>query len=72
MTGPVTWTPVVDYRDIRYEHSGTGIAKVTIARPEVRCYRLAAWRPRVRAFAYRLRNPLIPRQAPPTRHRRKA
>ncbi len=31
-----TWTPVVEYRDIRYEHSGTGIAKVTIARPEVR------------------------------------
>jgi naphthoate synthase len=32
----VTWTPVVEYRDIRYEHSGTGIAKVTIDRPEVR------------------------------------
>ena len=32
----VTWTPVVEYRDIRYEHSGTGIAKVTINRPEVR------------------------------------
>jgi naphthoate synthase len=32
----VTWTPVREYRDIRYEHSGTGIAKVTIARPEVR------------------------------------
>ena len=36
MTTPVTWTPVVEYRDIRYEHSGTGIAKVTINRPEVR------------------------------------
>jgi naphthoate synthase len=36
MTAPVPWTRVVEYRDIRYEHSGTGIAKVTIARPEVR------------------------------------
>jgi len=36
MTATVTWTPVVGYDDIRYEHSGTGIAKVTIARPEVR------------------------------------
>jgi naphthoate synthase len=32
----IAWTPVVDYRDIRYEHSGTGIALVTIDRPEVR------------------------------------
>jgi naphthoate synthase len=32
----VSWTPVVEYRDIRYEHSGTGIALVTIDRPEVR------------------------------------
>jgi naphthoate synthase len=31
-----TWTPVREYRDIRFEHSGTGIAKVTINRPEVR------------------------------------
>jgi naphthoate synthase len=31
-----TWTSVVEYSDIRYEHSGTGVAKVTIARPEVR------------------------------------
>jgi naphthoate synthase len=36
MTDAVTWTPVADYRDIRYEHSGTGIARVTINRPEVR------------------------------------
>ncbi len=35
MTVDVTWTPVVEYDDIRYEHSGTGIARVTIARPEV-------------------------------------
>ena len=36
-TGPKTaWTSVVEYRDIRYEHSGTGIALVTIDRPEVR------------------------------------
>jgi naphthoate synthase len=34
-TNPVTWTRVRDYEDIHYEHSGTGIAKVTIARPEV-------------------------------------
>jgi len=32
----VTWTSVVDYSDIRYEHSGTGIARVTIDRQEVR------------------------------------
>jgi len=33
---PVTWTPVKRYSDIRHERSGTGIAKVTIDRPEVR------------------------------------
>ncbi len=33
MTAAVTWTTVVDYEDIRYEHSGTGIARVTIDRP---------------------------------------
>jgi naphthoate synthase len=32
----VSWTSVADYSDIRYEHSGTGIVKVTINRPEVR------------------------------------
>jgi naphthoate synthase len=32
----VTWTPGGDYEDIRYELSGDGIAKITIARPEVR------------------------------------
>ena len=36
MTGSVTWTRAAEYHDIRYEHSGTGIAKVTIDRPEVR------------------------------------
>jgi naphthoate synthase len=35
MTAAVTWTSVADYEDIRYEHSGTGIARVTIDRPEV-------------------------------------
>jgi len=35
MTDAVTWTSVADYQDIRYEHSGTGIARVTIDRPEV-------------------------------------
>lgn len=29
------WTQVHDYTDIIYEHSGTGIAKLTINRPEV-------------------------------------
>jgi len=32
----VHWTAAGDYADIRYELSGDGIAKVTIARPEVR------------------------------------
>ena len=32
----VTWTSAGDYSDIRYETSGDGIAKITIARPEVR------------------------------------
>jgi naphthoate synthase len=32
----VTWTSGGDYEDIRYELSGDGIAKITIARPEVR------------------------------------
>ena len=36
MTATVTWTPDVEYEDIRYEHSRTGIAKITINRPEVR------------------------------------
>ncbi len=38
MTTPaaISWTPVHRYRDIRCEHSGTGIAKVTIDRPDVR------------------------------------
>lgn len=35
MSAAVTWTPMVEYEDIRYEHSGTGIARVTIDRPEV-------------------------------------
>jgi len=35
MSAATTWTSVVDYKDIRYEHSGTGIARVMIDRPEV-------------------------------------
>jgi naphthoate synthase len=31
-----TWTPVTEYSDILYDHSGTGIARLTINRPEVR------------------------------------
>ena len=30
------WTPAGEFADIRYEHSGDGIAKITIDRPEVR------------------------------------
>ncbi|OOL33589.1 dihydroxynaphthoic acid synthetase [Rhodococcus rhodochrous] len=32
----MVWTPLGEYEDIRYEHSGDGIAKITICRPEVR------------------------------------
>jgi naphthoate synthase len=32
----IAWTAAHDYTDIRYEQSGTGIAKITIDRPEVR------------------------------------
>lgn len=35
-TNFVEWTPLGEYEDIRYEHSGDGIAKITICRPEVR------------------------------------
>jgi len=33
---PVNWTPAANFEDIRYETSGDGLAKITIARPEVR------------------------------------
>jgi len=47
----VTWTPVVEYEDIRYEHSGTGIARVTIDRPEVRnAFRPLTVKELIRAF----------------------
>ncbi|QDQ90295.1 1,4-dihydroxy-2-naphthoyl-CoA synthase [Rhodococcus sp. WB9] len=32
----VSWTAVGEFEDIRHEHSGDGIAKITICRPEVR------------------------------------
>jgi naphthoate synthase len=32
----IEWTPAAEFEDIRYETSGDGIAKITIARPEVR------------------------------------
>jgi naphthoate synthase len=35
MSATVTWTRSIDYEDIRYEQSGTGIARVMIDRPEV-------------------------------------
>jgi naphthoate synthase len=48
----ITWAPVRGFEDIRYEKSDEGIAKITIARPEVR----NAFRPKTvaemgRAFA---------------------
>jgi naphthoate synthase len=33
---PTEWTTANEYEDIRYEHSGTGIARITIDRPQVR------------------------------------
>jgi len=33
---PSDWTSVRDYQDIRYEHSGNGIARITLDRPHVR------------------------------------
>ena len=33
---PIDWTTAHEYEDIRYEHSGTGIAKITIDRAHVR------------------------------------
>jgi naphthoate synthase len=33
---PVEWTSIGSYDDIRLDHSGDGIAKITICRPEVR------------------------------------
>jgi naphthoate synthase len=35
MSAAVIWTRSIDYEDIRYEQSGTGIARVMIDRPEV-------------------------------------
>jgi len=40
----IKWTPVVEYRDIRYEHSGTGIALVHDRPPGVRnAFRPQPW-----------------------------
>ncbi len=36
MGNPATWTPIHQFTDIRYEHTGDGIAKITINRPDVR------------------------------------
>ena len=49
---PVAWTSARDYEDIRYEHSGTGIAKVTINRPRVHnAFRPKTVRELIDAFA---------------------
>ena len=54
------WNPAGDWRDIRYEVSGDGIAKITINRPEVR----NAFRPQTveelsRAFALAQEDPTV-------------
>ena len=36
LAAPPSWKTVKEYRDIRYERSEEGIAKITISRPEVR------------------------------------
>src|SRR5262245_2436062 len=36
LVDPPSWKTVKEYRDIRYERSEEGIAKITISRPEVR------------------------------------
>lgn len=52
MSPAVNWTPVIDYEDIRYEHSGTGIARVTIDRPDVHnAFRPETIRELIDAFA---------------------
>jgi len=49
---PVTWTTVRTYEDILHETSGTGIAKITINRPEVRnAFRADTVAELIRAFA---------------------
>ena len=49
---PIAWTPAAEYTDIRYEHSGSGIAKITIDRPEVRnAFRPETVRELIDAFA---------------------
>jgi naphthoate synthase len=49
---PIAWTTARDYEDIRYEHSGTGIAKVTINRPRVHnAFRPKTVRELIDAFA---------------------
>jgi len=53
------WTTAGDYRDIRYQTSG-GIAKVTIARPEVRnAFRPLTVRELERAFDVARADPSI-------------
>jgi naphthoate synthase len=52
MSAAVTWTSVVDYEDIRYEHSWTGIARISIDRPEVHnAFRPETVREMIDAFA---------------------
>jgi naphthoate synthase len=51
-----TWTRVREYSDIIYEHSGTGIARLTINRPEVRnAFRPETIEQLIEAF-YRIRD----------------
>jgi naphthoate synthase len=56
----VTWTAVRDYEDIRYEHSGTGIARVTIDRQSVRnAFRPQTVREMLDAFRHMRDDPTI-------------
>jgi naphthoate synthase len=52
MKSEITWEPVQGFEDIRYDKSDEGIAKVTIARPEVRnAFRPKTVKEMIAAFA---------------------
>jgi naphthoate synthase len=52
MSTEITWKPVHGFEDIRYDKSDEGIAKVTIARPEVRnAFRPKTVKEMIAAFA---------------------
>ena len=56
----VTWTTARDYEDIHYQHSGTGIARVTIDRQQVRnAFRPQTVREMLDAFGHMRDDPTI-------------